>query len=699
MRFIEKIKTHAHRAKEKIAQVTRPVTDRVLPHLSWYFRLREKTLARFQKMVPVLNRFSLAFHFLLACILCFMIEIISRRSLPSAFSFVIGHSWAFLYNSFIIYATLSIVYLFRRRALMRFLISGFWLFLGIINGCILSKRVTPFGYTDLKCIQDLFAMQNTNYFTATEAILVLIAVGCFVAFSVYFWKNGPRFAGKQHYVRNMICVVACCLMLPLTTQAAQNSNVIASYFTNIAQGYEDYGFVYGFSSSVVDRGMSKPETYSEETVASIEKEVDRKTEETSVAKDAEPNLIVILLESFVDPEDINFLQCSEDPIPTFHSLEKNFSTGHLTVPVVGAGTANTEFEVLTGMSMEYFGTGEYPYKTILKQTDCESIASDLSKIGYGTHVVHNNTGNFYSRANAFSMMGFDTFTSKELMNIQEITANGSWAKDGILVDETLKAMDATDTSDFVYTITVQGHGDYPTEKILTDPAITVSGAETAEQNNQWEYYINQIHEVDQFIQDLTTALNERDEDTMVVLFGDHLPSLGLDEEDMATGSIFQTKYVTWNNFGVEKEDKDLASYQLVAEMTDQIGIHEGTIFSYHQAEEVASDDTSYMNYKSGLENLQYDLLYGDRYTYGGIDLYPASDLVMGIDEVIINNMIDGNDGNVLIYGKNFTPYAKVSVNGSLVSTTYVNPNLVKISSDDIADGDVASVGLYGSRTT
>ncbi len=56
---------------------------------------------------------------------------------------------------------------------------------------------------------------------------------------------------------------------------------------------------------------------------------------------------------------------------------KNYSTGYLTVPVVGAGTANTEFEVLTGMSMQYFGTGEYPYKTILKKTDCESTAADL----------------------------------------------------------------------------------------------------------------------------------------------------------------------------------------------------------------------------------------------------------------------------------------------------------------------------------
>ena len=61
------------------------------------------------------------------------------------------------------------------------------------------------------------------------------------------------------------------------------------------------------------------------------------------------------------------------------------------------------------------------------------------------------------------MMGFDTFTSKELMNITEYTPLGSWPTDDILVDETIKSMDATpDQQDLVYAITVQGHGDYPT---------------------------------------------------------------------------------------------------------------------------------------------------------------------------------------------------------------------------------------------
>ena len=235
--------------------------------------------------------------------------------------------------------------------------------------------------------------------------------------------------------------------------------------------------------------------------------------------------------------------------------------------------------------MQYFGTGEYPYKTILKETDCESIASDLSSIGYGTHVVHNNGGNFYSRANAFSMMGFDTFTSKEMMNIQEYTPLGDWPTDNILINETKKAMDATpDQADLVYTITVQGHGDYPTEKIIADPEITVSGADTQEANNQWEYYVNEIHEVDKFIGNLTDMLSKRDEKTILVLFGDHLPTMGLEDSDMKSGDIFKTKYATWNNFGMPKQDADITAYQLLANITNQAGIHEGTMFTYTQSQ-------------------------------------------------------------------------------------------------------------------
>lgn len=660
-------------------------------------RAKKKPNIRVMKTVEFMNRYSIFFHGILSCLLCFIIECISRRSFLSACSFVSGHTLAYLYNSFIIFASLSLVYLVKRRALLRVLISGFWLFLGTINGCILAKRVTPFGYTDLKCLSDLFAMQNTNYFTATEAVTVVSIVALFLVLCIWLGVRGPKFQGKNHRFFAPVFVIGLLLMLPVTTKAAQDSNILASYFSNIAQGYENYGFVYGFSSSVVGRGMSKPENYSEDNIDAITVSVN--AGETSVTEGDEPNIVVVLLESFIDPTEVNFLQLSEDPIPNFRNLYENYSSGYLTVPVVGAGTANTEFEVLTGMSMQYFGTGEYPYKTTLKETDCESIASDLSSIGYGTHVVHNNGGNFYSRANAFSMMGFDTFTSKELMNIQEYTPLGDWPTDNILINETKKAMDATpNQSDFVYTITVQGHGDYPTEKIIENPEIIVSGAATPEANNQWEYYVNEIHEVDKFIGNLIDMLSKRDEKTILVLFGDHLPTMGLEDTDMKSGDIFKTKYATWNNFGMAKQDADITAYQLLANVTNQAGIHEGTMFTYTQ-DQMNQGLLGTDSYLAGLENLQYDILYGDRYCYDGEDKYPATDLVMGIDEVTADRTWINDSGDICIAGTHFTPWSKVFVNGEKVSTSFVASTLLRIPAEDIENGDTIVVNQMGSSNT
>ena len=189
------------------------------------------------------------------------------------------------------------------------------------------------------------------------------------------------------------------------------------------------------------------------------------------------------LESFFDPTLVNYLNISEDPIPTFRKLMKEYSSGYYKVPSVGAGTANTEFESITGMSMHYFGPGEYPYKSILRETTCESAPYVLKNLGYTTHAVHNNEANFYGRRSIFPNLGFDTFTSEEYMARENEKNPNGWVKDEVLTDEILKCLDSTEGPDYVYTISVQGHGAYPDEQILEDPEITVSGAPTEEENN------------------------------------------------------------------------------------------------------------------------------------------------------------------------------------------------------------------------
>ena len=649
------------------------------------------------KVVNFFNKTSLIWHMVMAICLCLFIESCSRHSVKAAFSFMKETPFIFLYNSLIIFVTLLVVYLFKKRIAVRVTMGLVWCFLGIINGCILAKRVTPFSYTDLKLIGDLFAM-NSTYFTVTECIIVIILVALVVFLNVMLYIKAPVFKGKIRKLLALSAIGSCFMWLPMVTEAAVNSNVLSTYFENIALGYEEYGFVYGFSTSVVGTGMSKPANYSEETILEIQNSIQVQGTETEREM---PNIVVVLLESFIDPNEVNYLNIEGEAIPNFRYLEENFTTGYMTTPVVGAGTANAEFEVLSGMSMRFFGTGEYPYKTILKEIDsCESIASNLHKLGYSTHVVHNNTAKFYSRNNAFAMMGFDSFVSKEFMIVDEYNTLGTWAADNLLLEHIDKVMnDSVEQQDLVYCITVQGHGAYPTEKVFENPEFIVTGAPTEELNYSWEYYVNEIHFVDEFIGNLVAQLEARDEETLLVLWGDHLPTMGLEATDMAANSTFKTKYVTWNNFGLPKNDADLTAYQLLAYMTGQAGIHEGTMFKYHQDYLNGGYSNDEMAYLSGLENLQYDLLYGNRFTYDGEDLYPASNLVLGSRDIIIDSVAVIGKG-LYVYGENFTAWTKVHINGEKCATKFISPQCLAVSLNkyELEDGDIINANVVGSGT-
>jgi len=180
------------------------------------------------------------------------------------------------------------------------------------------------------------------------------------------------------------------------------------------------------------------------------------------------------------------------------------------------------------MSLDFFGAGEYPYKTILKDTTCESICYDLDELGYHSHAIHNNTGTFYSRNKVFPKLGFESFSSIEYMENVEYNPLG-WAKDKVLTTEIVKALKATKEKDFIYTISVQPHGKYPDNVIDENQFITMSGDVEDVALIQYEYYIEQLHETDLFVKELLASLEKYKEPTIVVLFGDHLPSLDIED--------------------------------------------------------------------------------------------------------------------------------------------------------------------------
>ena len=99
------------------------------------------------------------------------------------------------------------------------------------------------------------------------------------------------------------------------------------------------------------------------------------------------------------------------------------------------------------------------------------------------------------------------------------------------------------------------------------------------------------------------------------MYGDHQPSLSQTTGDMKNGSLYQTPYVIWSNYGISKKDENLTAYQIGAEVLKRAGISNGTLTAYHQ------DHSGDANYESNLKALQYDMLYGKQYIYGGINPY------------------------------------------------------------------------------
>lgn len=586
----------------------------------------------------------------LSAIMNVMIELAARKSLTSLGSYMWGSFLIFLLNTLIITLPYTILFVTRRKAFICIAMSVLWLFLGVVNGILLVFRTTPFTAADFRLVKYAISLA-TVYFTWLQIILIVLGILFAIVCLIFVWQKAPVSEEKVRYGLGTAAIAICAVFVLGATSLSMKTGLVAVHFGNIGDAFRSFGFPYCFSNSIFNTGISKPEGYDNETMETIKDEELVPENLYALSEDTKPNVIMIQLESFFDPTLWKNNPVKYDPIPFFHQLQKNYPGGYLNVPVVGAGTANTEFESITGMNLDFFGPGEYPYKTVLKKTSSESVAFDLKNLGYSAHAIHNNEATFYDRNRVFSQLGFDTFTPIEYMNNIERNPTG-WCKDKTLTGEIIKTLDSTPNPDFIYTISVQGHGKY----------------------SSFEYYCQQINEMDEFIRSLVNTLRTRSEPTVLVMYGDHLPGFEWSESEMKNGSLFQTEYVVWNNMNLPAVKKDVEAYQLAAHVLDMLDIHEGTMMRFHQ-KYFNDKNVDKENYLEDMKTLEYDILYGSHEVYGGESPYQTTDLKMGIDDITIDDVVY-NDSNVLIYGNNFTPYSKICLDGKAVETTFVWPELI-----------------------
>lgn len=617
----------------------------------------------------------ICFYILLPLLLELIIESLSRKSLFAGFSYLLQSPLLFLFNTLIIMLTMSIAMFFRREIFVLVTISAVWLIFGIANFIILHFRVTPFSAVDFTLIKSAIRVSG-HYLNLFSVAMLAVAFGVLLVGLVCLFRKAPVHSEYSHkrILFSAVFIATLGMAILVIHKSSHSVQALATNYTNISEAYENYGFAYCFANSIIDTGIAKPDDYSEESVNEIVNSLkDVKN------KDEKPNIIMIQLESFFDVNYVKGLSFSEDPLPIFHWLQEKYSSGLVTVPTVGAGTVNTEFEILTGMRQHDFGVSEYPYKTILKSTTSESVCTDLKKLGYQTHAVHNNEATFYGRDKVFANLGFDTFTSMEYMNGLTDNPNG-WCNDDVLTKEIIKTLNSSEEPDFTMAITVQSHGKYEGIEQEEPQRIQVSGAPEG-MEDAYQYYVNQIYEVDRMIGALINELNKRDEKSILVLYGDHLPSLNIQKEDLTNGNLYQTQYVIWDNMDLKKKDRDLYSYQLYAETLKQVGIHEGLITRYHQ-----QTKHNAKTYLSGLTTLSYDLLYGSNYAYNEKNPFKATKLQMGIDPIAITR-VEKVKGGYEIQGRGFTPFAKVYYDDEGLETEFKDSTCLFVGEELTYDPD------------
>lgn len=607
----------------------------------------------------------------------FIIESLNRKSIVSGVGYLFERPSLFVFNTLIIMLTVSIALFFKREIFVFTTVCAVWLIFGIVNFFVLSVRVTPFSAVDITLLESALKVSG-HYLTAFNVAMIALAAVLVVGSLVCLFRMAPK---HSHTTQKKVIVAGICVAIVISAlvfiRSRSNSvQALSKNYTNISEAYENYGFVYCFTNSIIDTGISKPDDYSQESVEEILAGVPVSTGVPAV----KPNIIFIQLESFFDVSTLKNLKLSEDPIPNFHRLQKQYSGGLLTVPTVGAGTVNTEFEVLTGMSQKDFGTSEYPYKTILRDTTSESVCYDLKYLGYRNHCVHNNEGTFYGRNKVFANLGFDTFTSMEYMNDLEDNPNG-WKKDKVLTKEILGTLDSTPGMDFTLGITVQSHGKYAGFSV-DKPKIKVKKAPEGMEED-YLYYVNQLKEVDDMIGELVDALSKRNEKTVLVLYGDHLPSLDIKKKDLKDSNLYQTQYVVWDNLGLERTEENISSYQLYPEVLKRVNITSGNITRYHQNAEWKTK-----TYHENLKMLEYDMLYGENYAHGGKNPYQPTALQMGTRPVQIMK-VSRNDKGYLIEGSGFTPFVHLYFQGEKVDATWIDSTHLQVEEELTYDAEAA----------
>lgn len=443
-----------------------------------------------------------------------------------------------------------------------------------------GKPLTIFDFTAIGTA----ATVAGNYTFGMGAKIAVMVLGCLMLMLVnlYFQELSFPRGKKGAGVRALIAALSIASLLLFDRYQLSDGWITGHDFWSMNTIYSRKGYLPTILSQLHYLNGQMPEGYNVEETQQYGEEAEKQYTEEESAETVPTNLIVIMNESFWDPETMGHLSVSEDPIPYWHSLltQDNVDTGLLYVPVFGAGTANSEYEVLTGNTLYFLPSEITVYETYCADPEY-GMASSLKSQGYGTIAMHPNKASAWNRGRVYPWMQFDTFYDSSNWPGERGTMHG-YTTDASVYQaiEDLTAQKAAGEKQFIFTVTIQNHGGYESSTLGYEPDVQL---QYNEDYPLAETYLSLMKESDRALQDLISCYEQVEEPTMIVMFGDHQPKIedGVYKElkKKAAADVpnaekaYVTSYMIWTNYDRDAvKDKDISTNYLGAWITRQAGL-------------------------------------------------------------------------------------------------------------------------------
>ena len=453
-------------------------------------------------------------------LLVYVAELVSQRNPITAFKTLITHPLQWFCAFFAMYTVAVLVYLITSRAWIGYAVSaGLSLSLAIASVQKAASTIDPVVPADLSMmfrVAKVTQMNPVSWVQWQEAFAILFALACVLALVVLLRKKCAPVVKARLFCGGAFLLLFALLFFCRAYVREPNSEIGNSYKTR--------GLVYSFiaelqvnSDADFQRFALDGAPYDEERVQEILAALPTSSPDEETMQ---PDIIVILSESFDDFTRYDKLQLSEDPMPFFHSLQEKYAGTNAISHTFGGGTANVEFEMLTGYARRFVNGSGMVYITYTKPF--QTIASFLKSEGYGTMAIHPFDGGFYHRNVVLPRLGFDKFLAVEDMPDAEY--NCEYVSDMYMTKKIIEELEASDKPQFIFGISMENHQGYMNKYPETEIKVLNDDLDD-DVKNVLENYSTGLRHSDNALEYLITYIEERGRPTLLLFFGDHKPTI------------------------------------------------------------------------------------------------------------------------------------------------------------------------------